>query len=189
MKINPLSLSSIDDERVRNQDNSTPRTSRLSSYSKRHFDFFDIQHSVFSRNSYYDDLHDLHPWVRRPCSPFSGIPMTTLRTRSCSSRLDELSRPKVKRERMIRQGKSNEDCRNQSTSFFALEIFDNVHNYAYSGVTTGALSARCSERVAALARPKKRVNRKIDVDQDHPSGRVVQSHGNIVLINSAWKRK
>lgn len=103
--MNQLSLSSSDDERLRSQDNSTPRTSRLSSYSKRHFDFLDTHHSVFSRNSYYDDMHDLHPWTRRPCSPFSGIPLMTLRTRSCSSRMDELARPKIKRERMIRQGK------------------------------------------------------------------------------------
>ena len=75
--------------------------------------------------------------------------------------------------------------------FFRLEIFDNVHNYAYSGVTSTALTARCSDRLAALARPKKRVNRKIDPNQvgKDPSGELAQSPSNIVLINAAWKRK
>ena len=64
----------------------------------------DTHHSVFSRNSYYHDMHTVHPWSRRPCSRSSGIPFTALRPKSCSLRLDELARPKIKRERLIRQG-------------------------------------------------------------------------------------
>lgn len=96
-----LCFSSV--QRARSQANST-RTSRLSTYSGRHFDFLDTRHSVFSRNSYYNEMHSTHPWSRRPCSRFSGIPFSTLRARSCSSRLDDLAKPKIKCERLIRQG-------------------------------------------------------------------------------------
>jgi hypothetical protein len=41
----------------------------------------------------------------QPCSRFSGIPFTTLRVKSCSTRLEDLARPKIKRERLIRQGR------------------------------------------------------------------------------------
>lgn len=51
-------------------------------------------------------MHSVHPWTRRPCSQLSGIPFTTLRTKSCSTRLEDLARPKIKRERLIRQGNS-----------------------------------------------------------------------------------
>jgi hypothetical protein len=91
------------DESLRSQGNFS-QTSRLSSYSARHFDFLDTHHSVFSRNSYYHDLRSVHPWSRRPRSRFSGIPLTALRTRSCSTRLNDLARPKIKRDRLIRQG-------------------------------------------------------------------------------------
>jgi hypothetical protein len=79
-------------------------TSRLSSYSRRHFDFLDTRHSVFSRNSYYNDLQSIHPWLRRPCSRYSGIAFSTLRAAPCSARVEDLARPKIKRERLIRQG-------------------------------------------------------------------------------------
>jgi hypothetical protein len=49
-------------------------------------------------------MNSIHPWSRRPCSRHSGIPFITLRAKSCSSRLDDLSRPKIKRERLVRQG-------------------------------------------------------------------------------------
>ena len=81
------------------------QVSRLSNSSAKYFDYYDTHHSVFSRNSYYHDMHDIHPWSRRPCSRHSGIPFATLRATSCSPRLDELCRPKIKRERLIRQGK------------------------------------------------------------------------------------
>ena len=113
-----LVLSDDDEQHLFSQGNST-RTSRLSSYSKRHFDFFDPHHSVFSRNSYYDDMHCTHPWMRRSFSPCSGIPVLALRrTRSYSSRLDELAQPKIKRERLIRQGKSLE----LTQSFISLSL-------------------------------------------------------------------
>ncbi|CAF1245950.1 unnamed protein product [Rotaria sordida] len=126
----------MNDKRLRSHGHST-QTSRLSNYSGQHFDFMDTHHSVFSRNSYYNDMHSVHPWSRRPCSRFSGIPFTTLRAKSCSARLEDLSRPKIKRDRLIRQ-----------------EFFDNITNYAYSGVKPAALTARYSQRLAKLAQPK-----------------------------------
>lgn len=39
---------------------------------------------------------------------------------------------------------------------FHIEFFDNVHNYAYSGVKSTALTAACSGRLAELARPRKK---------------------------------
>lgn len=78
--------------------------SRLSCYSGRYYDFMDTHHSVFSRNAYYDDMTTVHPWLRRPCSPDSGIPLSTLRTRSCSPRLHSLSKPRIKRDHLIKQG-------------------------------------------------------------------------------------
>jgi hypothetical protein len=92
------------EERVLRSHPNSSQTSRLSNYSRRHFDFLDTQHSVFSRNSYYNDMHSIHPWLRRPCSRYSGIPFSTLRAASCSARIDDLARPKIKRERLIRQG-------------------------------------------------------------------------------------
>ena len=89
---------------MKSQANST-RTSRLSSYSGRHFDFLDTRHSVFSRNSYYNDLNSIHPWLRRPCSRYSGIAFSTLHAGPCSIRTDDLARPKIKRDRVLRQGK------------------------------------------------------------------------------------
>ncbi len=79
-------------------------TSRSSSFSGRHFDFLDTRHSVFSKDSYYSDKHSIHPWLRRPYSRYSGIAYTTLCTGPCSPRTEELARPKIKRERLIRQG-------------------------------------------------------------------------------------
>jgi len=35
-----------------------------------------------------------------------------------------------------------------------IEFFENLTNYAYSGVKSTALTAQCSERTAQLARPK-----------------------------------
>lgn len=78
--------------------------SRLGSGSPHYFDFLDSTHSVFSRQSYYSDKQAIHPWLRRPCSRYSGIPYSTLRAGHCSERTDELARPKIKREYLIRQG-------------------------------------------------------------------------------------
>ena len=68
--------------------------------------------------------------------------------------MEELARPKIKRERLIRQGtfKWNKTF---LFKFFSLEFFDNLTNYAYSGVKYTALTAQCSERLSKLARPKK----------------------------------
>jgi hypothetical protein len=49
-------------------------------------------------------MHSIHPWLRRPCSRYSGIPYSTLCAGTCSIRVDELARPKIKREHLIRQG-------------------------------------------------------------------------------------
>jgi hypothetical protein len=76
----------------------------LSNYSGKHFDFLDTHHSVFSKNSYYHDMKSIHPWNRRPCSPYSGISLATLRTKSCSSRVTDLAKPKIKREKLLKQG-------------------------------------------------------------------------------------
>ncbi len=46
----------------------------------------------------------IHPWLRHPCSPYSGIPYSTLRAGPCSVRIEELAQPKIKRERLIRKG-------------------------------------------------------------------------------------
>ncbi|CAF4819666.1 unnamed protein product, partial [Rotaria sp. Silwood2] len=128
----------MNDERVMRSQVNSSQPSRLSSYSGRHFDFLDTRHSVFSRNSYYNDMLSIHPWLRRPCSRYSGIAFSTLHAAPCSARTEELARPKIKRERLIRQ-----------------EFFDNFTNYAYSGVKSTALTAQCSERLVTLARPKK----------------------------------
>jgi hypothetical protein len=64
----------------------------------------DWSHSVFSKDSYYSDKSSIHPWLRRPFSGYSGIAYSTLRAGPCSMRTDELARPKIKHERMIRQG-------------------------------------------------------------------------------------
>lgn len=92
------------DERVMRSQANSSQPSRLSNYSARHFDFLDTRHSVFSRNSYYNDKLSMHPWLRRPCSRYSGIPFSTLHAAPCSARTDELARPRIKRERLIRQG-------------------------------------------------------------------------------------
>lgn len=93
------------DERVSPTNTSSARSSRFSSFSARYFDFLDPSHSVFSRRNYYDDLKDIHPWLRRPYSRNSGIALATLQAGPCSIRIDELARPRIKRERLIRQGK------------------------------------------------------------------------------------
>ncbi|CAF1206776.1 unnamed protein product [Rotaria magnacalcarata] len=129
----------MNDETAMRRQLMSSQTSRLSSYSGRHFDFLDTHHSVFSRNSYYNDKLAMHPWLRRPYSRYSGISLSTLCAGPCSNRIDELARPRIKRERLIRQ-----------------EFFDNFTNYAYSGVKAGALTAQCSERLTELARPKKK---------------------------------
>jgi hypothetical protein len=49
-------------------------------------------------------MKSIHPWNRRPCSPYSGISLATLRTKSCSSRVTDLAKPKIKREKLIKQG-------------------------------------------------------------------------------------
>ncbi|CAF0794282.1 unnamed protein product [Rotaria sordida] len=126
-----------DEHTMRSQINSS-HPSRLTRYSGRHFDFLDTRHSVFSRSTYYNDLHSIHPWLRHPCSRYSGIAFSTLHAAPCSTRTEELARPKIKRERLIRQ-----------------EFFDNFTNYAYSGVKPTALAAECSNRLIILARPKK----------------------------------
>ncbi len=64
-------------------------------------------------------MHAIHPWLRRPCSRYSGIPYSTLYAATCSIRVDELARPKIKRERLIRQGN------------FKLEKFVYFKNYLY----------------------------------------------------------
>ncbi|CAF2824103.1 unnamed protein product [Rotaria sp. Silwood2] len=175
----------MNDERLRSHGHST-QTSRLSSYSGRHFDFMDTHHSVFSRNSYYNDMHSVHPWSRRPCSRFSGIPFTTLRAKSCSARLEDLSRPKIKRERLIRQ-----------------EVFDNITNYAYSGVKSAALTARYSDHLAKLSQPKKTptgykeayILPKAVPEQAlcvQPTDRVselAKPRRNIILLHTAWKNQ
>jgi len=83
-------------------------TSRLSSGSRKYFDFLDRSHSVFSKETYYDDLRKIHPWLRRPYSRYSGIAYSTLYGGPCSARTEELARPKIKRERLIRQGNYDE---------------------------------------------------------------------------------
>lgn len=49
-------------------------------------------------------MQNIHPWERRPCSRSSGIALSTLRATSCSPRIDDLAKPKIKREHCIRQG-------------------------------------------------------------------------------------
>ncbi len=189
------------DKRLRSQGNSK-KTSRLSNYSGRHLDVLDTHHSVFSRNSYYHDMHSIHPLARRPCSRLSGIPLTTLRAKSCSPRIEDLARPKIRRERFIRQGNFIHNFK-QSVFFFfkilSVEYFDNITNYAYSGVKTTALTAQCSDRLVELAQPKKRSNsyilpRSVSVQALHPqrSDRIddlAKPRHNIIIINSAWKNK
>jgi hypothetical protein len=46
----------------------------------------------------------IHPWSRRPVSPYSGIVCTALRARSVTPRLENLAKPKIKRDRLVRQG-------------------------------------------------------------------------------------
>ncbi|CAF2118207.1 unnamed protein product [Rotaria magnacalcarata] len=173
----------MNDERAQSHE-SLPKTSRMSSYSTRHYDFMDTHHSVFSRNSYYNDMLTIHPWSRRPCSRFSGIPLTTLRTKSCSPRLEDLSRPKIKRDRLIRK-----------------EVFDNITNYAYSGVKATALTARHSDRVARLAQPKKIPNgykephmlpqqvpeQALNVQVTDRVCQLAKPRQDIILMRAAWK--
>ncbi|CAF0890319.1 unnamed protein product [Rotaria sp. Silwood1] len=175
----------MSDERLQSHGHST-QTSRMSSYSGRHFDFMDTHHSVFSRNSYYNDMYSVHPWSRRPCSRFSGIPFTTLRAKSCSARLEDLSRPKIKRERLIRQ-----------------EFFDNITNYAYSGVKSAALTARHSDRLVKLSQPKKPPSSYKDaytlpktVSEQALSAQatdrvreLAKPRRNIILLHTAWKNQ
>ncbi len=52
-------------------------------------------------------MHSIHPWLRRPYSRYSGISYSTLYDSTCSIRTEELARPKIKRERLIRQGNFN----------------------------------------------------------------------------------
>jgi hypothetical protein len=79
-------------------------TSRIGSAPVRHFSFLDRSHSVFSRNLYYNDLLSKHPWSRRPRSRHSGIAFPALCDTPCSARMDDLARPKLRRESHIRQG-------------------------------------------------------------------------------------
>ena len=92
-------------------------TSRLSYASRRYFDFLDSAHSVFSKESYYSDKQSIHPWLRRPCSRSSGIPLSTLGLSQCSKRTEELAQPRIKRERLIRQGKGENRIRQLAVSF------------------------------------------------------------------------
>lgn len=98
--------------------------SRLGSGGSRHyFDFLDSRHSVFSRASYYSDKHAIHPWLRRPCSRYSGIPYSTLNAGTCSIRTEELARPKIKRERLIRQGNFSFFLKKKLILFFLNFLF------------------------------------------------------------------
>ena len=42
-----------------------------------------------------------------------------------------------------------------SKNIISIEFFDNITNYAYSGVPPGALAARCSEHLEELAQPRR----------------------------------
>ncbi len=128
--------------------------SRLGSGSRPYFDFLDSSHSVFSKDSYYSDMSSIHPWLRRPYSRYSGIAYSTLYASTCSARVEELARPKIKRERLIRQGNFKWKKLFLFEKFIYIEFFDNITNYAYSGVKSTALKAECSQRLAKLARPK-----------------------------------
>lgn len=187
-------------------DNSA-QTSRLSNYSGRHFDFLDTHHSVFSRNRYYDDMLSIHPWSRRPCSRSSGIPFVTLRSSSCSGRLNELARPKIKREQLVRQGNLNYTRkRQQKITFFHFispELLDNRLNYGYSGVKATALTSQCSDRLVTLSQPKKISRDYLDAYILPKSVSELSLHAevsrrvcelskprrNIIFIQSAWKNK
>lgn len=114
----------------------------------------DSSHSVFSKDSYYSDKSSIHPWLRRPYSRYSGIAYSTLCAPPCSMRTEELARPKIKRERLIRQGNFIKKENPNFLRFIFIELFDNRTNYAYSGVKSAALTAECSIRTAKLARPK-----------------------------------
>jgi hypothetical protein len=78
--------------------------------------------------------------------------------------------------------------------FFRLEFYDNINNYGYTGVKSTALTAQCSDRIIALAKPKKRPNIDADIlpkivsKSAHRSDLAKPRH-NIVLISGAWKNK
>lgn len=179
--------------------------SRLSSNSMRYFDFLDTHHSVFSRNSYYDDKIAAHPWSRRPCSRNSGIPLETLRSTSCSPRLEELCRPKIKRERLIRQGFFSmlSFFFRFIAKFFCLEFFDNIRNYAYSGVPPNALKGSCTERLRRLAQPKptpvgymegyalpRSVSEQtLNAKLSDRLSQLSKPRRNVLRFNSTWKNK
>ena len=113
----PFHLSS--DERLLRSRATSAYTSRLSTTSRRYFDFLDSAHSVFSKESYYSDKQSIHPWLRRPCSRNSGIALSTLGLSICSRRTEELAQPRIKRERLIRQGKSKQ----KQIRFFSSNVF------------------------------------------------------------------
>lgn len=84
---------------------------------------------------------------------------------------------------------------------FLLEFFDNVTNYAYSGVKPTALTAECSDRLTALAKPKPTPKGYIEAYllpksvseqalNNHISDRIAElakPRQNTIILNAAWK--
>lgn len=107
-------------ERMSPTRSASTRPPRLSAYSgrSRYFDFLDPSRSVFSREYYYDDLKDIHPWLRRPRSRNSGIALATLQAGPCTTRVEQLAKPKIKREKLIRQGKEKKKLLRAKNSTF-----------------------------------------------------------------------
>jgi hypothetical protein len=139
---------------MKSSDNSRS-TSRIGSAPVRHFSFMDRSHSVFSRNHYYNDLLFIHPWSRRPRSSHSGIAAPALYNTPCSPHMDDLARPKLRRESHIRQGNFKNNYLDKITfEIIYIEVLDNYFNYAYSGVPPAALAAQCTPSLAELARPR-----------------------------------
>ena len=87
--------------------------------------------------------------------------------------------------------------------FIFIEIFDNITNYAYSGVQRSALSARSSDRVDQLSQPKKVPNGYVDaytlpklvpeqalrVQATHRTCALAKPRKNIFLLHTAWKKQ